>query len=101
MICEEGNEVKSFLYLQDSLAKLHKVDESGRDHIISIAQPLDFIGFRMINSQVIINSHQFKGRVAHILLLFADNVYQNETYSLPISRKEVGELIHMSTEKVI
>ena len=153
IIIKEGCEVRHFLYLQKGLAKLHKEDESGREHIISIAQPLDFIGLlnvfsntqhsfsltalsetiicfvdievltnlmkengdfaldfikkistvtdRIISSQVAINSHQLKGRVAHILLLFADNVYGSDTYNLPINRKEISELINMSTENVI
>ncbi|HKK62111.1 MAG TPA: helix-turn-helix domain-containing protein, partial [Bacteroidales bacterium] len=48
-----------------------------------------------------INTRQLRGRIAFILLFFAEEVYQSETFELPVSRKEIGELIDMSTENVI
>ncbi|WP_047448562.1 Crp/Fnr family transcriptional regulator [Alistipes sp. ZOR0009] len=48
-----------------------------------------------------INIKNLRGRIAYILLLFADDIYQSPIYELPISRKEIAELIGMSTENVI
>ena len=39
--------------------------------------------------------------VSYILLLFAKQIYNSNSFNLPISRKEVAELIDMSTENVI
>jgi len=42
-----------------------------------------------------------KGRVAHVLLYFADNIYNKDEFELPISRREIAEYIGMTTENVI
>jgi CRP/FNR family transcriptional regulator len=42
-----------------------------------------------------------RGRIASILLDFADNIYKNDSFDLPLSRKEMAELIGMTVENVI
>ena len=42
-----------------------------------------------------------KGRVAHVLLYFADYIYNKDEFELPISRREIAEYIGMTTENVI
>ena len=152
-ICNEGDPVTSFMYLQNGLVKLFKTEASNRQHIISIARPKDFIGLlsvfsntkhvysitaiedstvcfvdltviknliktngdfaldffekisiiseSVIKTRIDINTRQLRGRIAYILLFFAQKIYNNDKFSLPISRKEVAELIEMSTENVI
>lgn len=41
------------------------------------------------------------GRVAHVLIYFSDMVYENKTFELPVSRKEIADYIGMTTENVI
>jgi len=41
------------------------------------------------------------GRIAYILLYFADKVYHKNTFELPVSRKEMAEYIGMTVENVI
>lgn len=41
------------------------------------------------------------GRIAYILLFFADKVYHMNTFNLPVSRKEIAEYIGMTVENVI
>jgi CRP/FNR family transcriptional regulator len=153
IIRSEGEPIKSFLYLRKGLVKLYKTDKSGKDQILSINKPTDFINLLSIFSnsnykysiaaleetyvceveldallQVIqknnrfalrilnriskisdeiienrfeINQKQVKGRVAHILLFLSDKIYQKETFRMPITRREVGELISMTTENTI
>ena len=48
-----------------------------------------------------INSKNLRGRIAYILLFFANDIYKNRFFELPISRKEIAELIGMTTENVI
>ena len=40
------------------------------------------------------------GRVAHVLIDFSE-IFKNETFDLPISRKEIAQLVGMSIENVI
>jgi len=48
-----------------------------------------------------INSKNLRGRIAYILLFFSNDIYKNRFFELPISRKEIAELIGMTTENVI
>jgi CRP/FNR family transcriptional regulator len=55
----------------------------------------------IIKTRVDINTRQLRGRIAYILLFFAQNIYNAKKFNLPISRKEIADLIDMSTENVI
>lgn len=48
-----------------------------------------------------IDNKQLRGRIAYILLWFAEKIYHKNSFDLPISRREIGELINMTTENVI
>jgi CRP/FNR family transcriptional regulator len=153
VICREGEEIHSFLYLRKGLVKLLATEKNEKEHIISIGKPLDFIGLLsifsnkhhiytitaledsvvcfvdlelirdmmrkngefaldfleksskvaddVINTRISINTKQLRGRIAYILLFFANRIYKNNEFELPISRKEIAQLIDMSTENVI
>jgi len=152
-IAEENDPINEFLYLKKGLVKLFKVDRNQREHIISIAKPLNFVGFlsvfsnkkyqysiKAIEDSIVcyidlaplketlvrnglfamevleklnkitddilgkrlnICSKQLRGRIAFILLYFSREVYFRPSFELPLSRKEIAELIEMSTENVI
>jgi len=153
IIRREGDTIDSFLYLRRGLVKLFKTDHLGKDHILSINKPGDFISLLSIFSnstykysisaleetyvcevalpvlkhliktngdfsikilnrishisdEVIengfdINQKQVKGRVAHILIFLVDKIYHKQTFRMPVTRREVGELISMTTENII
>lgn len=153
LISEEGQEIKSFLYLKHGLVKLFKKNPLFKDQIISIAKPRDFISLLSIFSQstykysitaledtvvcsvdlqalkeVIarngefgieilnkmskmyddiietrfdINRKHLRGRIAYILIYFSNHIYQSDDFDMPISRREIAELIEMTTENVI
>lgn len=153
MICREGESITSFVYLVQGLIKLHKMDRFGRDQIVSIAKPLDFVGLLtlfsdktykysitalqdstlcfvdielmkkfvtingafalevmknisavsddIIKKTYAINSKNLRGRIALVLSDFADSIFGSDSFDLPISRKEIGELIDMTPENVI
>ena len=48
-----------------------------------------------------ISQKNLRGRIAYILLYFTEKIYKNSIFELPLSRKEVAELIDMTTENVI
>ena len=152
-ICREGDDISSFMYLQNGLVKIYKTEGNRKEHIISIAKPKDFIGLlsifsntkhiysisaiedsivcfvdlkiiknliktngifaidffekissisdSVIKTRIDINTRQLRGRIAYILLFLSKHIYSSEKFNLPISRKEVAELIDMSTENVI
>lgn len=55
----------------------------------------------IINNAYDISKRNLRGRIAYILLELADEIYANDHFDLPVSRKEIGELIGMTTENVI
>lgn len=153
VIVKENDPIESFMYLRKGLIKLYKTDEHGKDHLISINKPGDFVSLlsifsgqnshysfaaleetmvcdvpldaikrvistnykfalrimnRMshISDEVIVNRFeitrkQIKGRVAYILVFLADQIYRSHEFRMPITRRELGELISMTTENTI
>lgn len=56
---------------------------------------------KIILENLEIKRKHLKGRVAHVILYFADYIYQNDEFELPVSRREIAEYIGMTTENVI
>jgi len=153
IIIKEGDPINSFIYLRSGLIKLYKTDKNGKDHILSINQPGDFINLlsifskssykysiaaleetkvcdvdimalqnviksnhtfvlRVLNRmssisddiikrQFEISQRQIRGRIAYFILFLADHIYNSHKFSLPVTRREIGELISMTTENTI
>lgn len=55
----------------------------------------------IIDKFIKLNSRNLRGRIAMTLLDFSLNIYKSHIFELPISRKEIAELIGMTTENVI
>ena len=152
-IIKEGTQIREFSYLKSGLVKLYRSDPSGKEQIISIAKPLDYVSLLSVFSdkrynysvtaleesvtcnlnlkdiksiinedgslalnllskmsrvtdKLILDSLQIRvkhlrGRVAYLLLYFAEDVYSTEEFDLPLTRKEMAEFVGMTTENVI
>jgi CRP-like cAMP-binding protein len=153
IICEEGEEIREFMYLKNGLVKIFKKLDNKRDQIIKIARPFDFVSMLsvfsdthykysvstledstvcyidlevimnlvstngrfaldllrimsqnsddLINTNINISKRNLKGRIAYVLIYMSDYIYKNNIFELPVSRKEIGEFIDMTTENVI
>jgi len=56
---------------------------------------------RIISDSLKIRNHSLYGKVAAVLLFFADHIYVSSEYELPISRKEIAQYTGLSIETVI
>ena len=56
---------------------------------------------KIILDNLEIKRKNLKGRVAHLLIYFADNIFNNSEFELPVSRREIADYIGMTTENVI
>lgn len=56
---------------------------------------------KIILENLEIKRKHLKGRVAHVILYFADYIYGRNEFELPVSRREIAEYIGMTTENVI
>ncbi|MBU8893139.1 MAG: Crp/Fnr family transcriptional regulator [Bacteroidales bacterium] len=68
---------------------------------IDFFEKISAVSDSVIKTRIDINTRQLRGRIAYILLFFSKHIYGSSKFNLPISRKEVAELIDMSTENVI
>ncbi|MFC2126600.1 Crp/Fnr family transcriptional regulator, partial [Bacteroidota bacterium] len=59
------------------------------------------ISDNIIQKRVMIASKQMRGRIAYILMYFSKEIYMNTKFNLPLSRKEIAQIIDLSTENVI
>ncbi len=153
LIIQEGDEISEFMYLRKGLVKLYKTNSKGKDQILSINRPGDFINLlsifsnktqqysvsvleethvcavkidtifdlvklnsefsirvmnrmsyiadEIIHKRFEINQRQVKGRVAYMLRFLAEQIYNKNEFRMPITRRELGELISMTTENTI
>jgi CRP/FNR family transcriptional regulator len=153
IICREGEKINNFYYLKEGLLKVYKTVDARKEQIISITNPLDFIGLlsvfsnfnyifsvsalesssiciikldalkkliqsngefamtllekmskmndQILETRLLINLKNLRGRTAYIILMFAKDIYKSKKFDLPVSRKEIAELIDMRTENVI
>lgn len=68
---------------------------------LDIIEKMNVASDSIINSYLERNRKNLRGRIAYILLYFADEIYKQEKFEIPVSRKEIAELIEMTTENVI
>lgn len=68
---------------------------------LSLLQKMSRAADRIILDSLEIRKKHLRGRVAYLLLYFAENVYLSDEYDLPLSRKEMAEYVGMTTENVI
>ena len=153
IVIQQGAPITEFIYVKNGLVKLYTQAGQGRNQIISLARPFDFVSLltifsdkhyqysvsaiedttaciinldrmkelvrengnfaldllermsrtadNIIKNYNDINRKNLRGRIAYILLNFADTIYLKDRFDLPVSRKEIAELIGMTTENVI
>lgn len=75
--------------------------QNNADFGLSILEKVSRTSDEIIHDTFEIRKKQLRGRIAYILLNFSENIYHKETFELPISRREIAELIEMTTENVI
>jgi len=68
---------------------------------LDIIEKMNIASDSIINSYLERNRKNLRGRIAYILLYFSDEVYKKKIFEIPVSRKEIAELIEMTTENVI
>jgi len=82
----------------DSIKKLAR---SNGEFALELMRRMSYTYDEIIEATYRIRLKHLRGRIAYILLYFAQNIYKQNRFELPISRREIGELINMTTENVI
>jgi len=66
-----------------------------------LLEKISMVADRLLHTRLELDSRQLRGRIAYIIIMFSADIYQSNTFNLPISRKEIGDLIDMRVENVI
>jgi len=75
------------------------VAENGR-YALQIMQQFSLEGMFLIEKLVNFPQKQIPGRIAEVLLFFSTEVYHKNEFTLPISRKELANLVYSTKESV-
>jgi CRP-like cAMP-binding protein len=62
---------------------------------------ISLLSISLVKFLAIQNQKNVRGRIADIILHLADNIYQNSTFELNFTRRELAELANTSTETAI
>ena len=68
---------------------------------LSLAEKINKASDEIIKTMLEVKKRRLLGRIAYMLLYFSRKVYKSQVFELPVSRKEIGEFIGMTTENVI
>lgn len=93
--------------LEDSVVCLVKLDfikqlflKNG-GFAMGLLTKISRINDKIISQTLDIRQKNLIGRVAFVLLYFANDIYKSRVFELPVSRKEIADYIGMSTANVI
>ena len=92
-------EESTLCFIDISVVK-NTIKENGT-FALDVLSKISQVSDEIINRRVNICSKQLRGRIAYLLISFSKEIYYNTKFDLPLTRKEFGELIDMSTENVI
>jgi CRP-like cAMP-binding protein len=68
---------------------------------LSLIEKVNKVTDKIILDFLNLKQKRLYGRIAYILLFFSREIYHNNSFNLPVSRKEIAEYIGMTTENVI
>jgi len=84
-----------------SLDEVKNMIKTNGDFAMSIMKKMSSVSDMIILENLNIRKKNIHGRVAYILLFFADQIYETNYFELPLSRREIAEFIGKTTENVI
>lgn len=83
------------------LAKLISMMKENGTLALGLLQKMSRAADRIILDSLEIRKKHLRGRVAYLLIYFADTAYSSSEFELPLTRKEMAEYVGMTTENVI
>ncbi|MDD3687015.1 MAG: Crp/Fnr family transcriptional regulator, partial [Bacteroidales bacterium] len=81
--------------------KIKQLVEQNGKFALALMEKMSKNADNIIMQNLCLNMKNLRGRIAFILLLFADKIFKKNEFELPVSRKEIAQLIDMTTENVI
>lgn len=83
------------------LSEIKRLIKTNGEFALHLIQTQNRSSDRIIMNSLDLLQKRLYGRVATVLLYFADEIFKSDEYELPVSRKEIAQYIGMSIENVI
>lgn len=83
------------------LIEIKKLVQMNGTFAMHLIQTINKSSDRIILNTLNLLQKRLYGRIAYLLLYFAEEVYKKDEFDLPISRKEISQYIGMTQENVI
>lgn len=80
---------------------VRNICQTNNKFTFSLFEKVSHIYDKIVLEGIKIRQKHLRGRVAFILLMFANEIYFSNKFELPLTRKEIAEYIGMTTENVI
>ncbi len=106
-VFSDSNYNYSVTALEDSVTCNIKLDDikkmihTNGDFALSIMKKMSIVSDMIILESLTLRKKNIHGRVAYMLLFFAEQIYETDYFELPVSRREMAEYIGKTTENVI
>jgi len=106
-VFSKANYIYSITAIEDSsvcfidLETIKLIIKRNGEFAQSLLEKMSSIYDQVLDIRIELNKKQLRGRIAYILLMFSGQIYNSNKFDLPISRKELGDLIDMRMENVI
>lgn len=83
------------------LSEIRSLAEQNGKFATGLMQKINKATDRIILDFLEVKQRRLFGRIAYILLYFANEIFRQPSFDLPVSRKEIAEYIGMTVENVI
>lgn len=83
------------------LHTFQNVIRSNSSFTVNVLNGISRISDDIIENQFEIRQRHVKGRIAYFLIYLSDHIYHSRKFRLPVTRREIGELISTTTENTI
>ena len=83
------------------LSEIRQMAEKNGKFALSLIEKVNKASDKIILTFLDVKQRRLYGRIAYILLYFAEIICKSDIFELPVSRKEIAEFIGMTTENVI
>ncbi len=84
-----------------SIKNVRKLILNNGSFALGILEKMNIVSDHVIKESLQIRKRNLRGRIAYVLLHFRDDIYNTDSFELPVNRKEIAEYIGMTTENVI
>ena len=80
---------------------IRNIIRSNGDFALDVLSKISKVSDDIICNRLNLSTRQLRGRIAYILVLLSKDIFHNTIFHLPVTRREIGELINVSTANVI